>query len=46
MKCWLKYMVNEGKAKKNILTKSGIEFFHSKNDFKKNIYKNIAKKKL
>ena len=31
---------------KNVLTKSESEFFHSKNDFKKNIYKNIAKKKL
>ncbi len=31
---------------KNILTKSEIEFFHSKNSFKKNIYKNIVKKKL
>ncbi len=33
-------------AQKTILTKSESEFFHSKNDFKKNIYKNIAKKKL
>lgn len=31
---------------KNVLTKSESEFFHSKNDFKKNIYKNISKKKL
>lgn len=31
---------------KNILTKSEMEFFHSKHDFKKNVYKNIAKKKL
>ncbi|MBE5865921.1 MAG: hypothetical protein E7292_06895 [Lachnospiraceae bacterium] len=36
----------EAIAKKNVLTKSESEFFHSKNDFKKNIYKNIAKKKL
>ena len=33
-------------AQKTVLTKSESEFFHSKNDFKKNIYKNIAKKKL
>ena len=31
---------------KNILTKSEMEFFHSKHDFKKNVYKNIARKKL
>lgn len=36
----------EAIAQKNVLTKSESEFFHSKNDFKKNIYKNIAKKKL
>lgn len=36
----------EAIAQKNLLTKSKSEFFHSKNDFKKNIYKNIAKKKL
>lgn len=36
----------EAIAQKNVLTKSEIEFFHSKNDFKKNIYKNISKKKL
>ena len=36
----------EAIAQKNILTKSEREFFHSKRDFKKNIYKNIAKKKL
>lgn len=36
----------EAISKKNILTKSETEFFHSKNDFKKNIYKNISKKKL
>jgi len=36
----------EAIAQKNILTKSEIEFFHSKNDFKKNIYKNIVKKKM
>ena len=33
-------------AQKNVLTKSESEFFHSKNEFKKNIYKNIVKKKL
>lgn len=36
----------EAIAQKNVLTKSEREFFYSKNDFKKNIYKNIAKKKL
>ncbi|MBD5472930.1 MAG: DUF3800 domain-containing protein [Lachnospiraceae bacterium] len=36
----------EAIAQKNVLTKSEIEFFHSKHDFKKNIYKNIVKKKL
>ena len=36
----------EAIAQKNVLTKSECEFFHSKNEFKKNIYKNIAKKKL
>ena len=36
----------EAIAQKNVLTKSESEFFYSKNDFKKNIYKNIAKKKL
>lgn len=36
----------EAIAQKDILTKSEKEFVHSKNDFKKNIYKNIAKKKL
>ena len=36
----------EAIGQKDILTKSEKEFFHSKNDFKKNIYKNIAKKKL
>ena len=36
----------EAIEQKNVLTKSEIEFFHSKNAFKKNIYKNIAKKKL
>ena len=36
----------EAIAQKNVLTKSESEFFHSKNEFKKNIYKNIAKKKL
>lgn len=36
----------EAIAQKSVLTKSEMEFFHSKNEFKKNIYKNIAKKKL
>ena len=36
----------EAIAQKNVLTKSESEFFHSKSDFMKNIYKNIAKKKL
>lgn len=36
----------EAVAKKNALTKSEVEFFHSKRDFNKNIYKNIEKKKL
>lgn len=36
----------EAIAQKNVLTKSEIDFFHSKRDFKKNIYKNIVKKKL
>ena len=36
----------EAIAQKNVLTKSEVEFFHSKHDFRKNIYKNIAKKKL
>lgn len=36
----------EAIAQKNVLIKSESEFFHSKNEFKKNIYKNIAKKKL
>jgi len=36
----------EAIAYKNVLTKSESEFFHSKNEFKKNIYKNIVKKKL
>ena len=36
----------EAIAQKNVLTKSETEFFHSKTDFKKNIYKNIVKKKL
>ena len=36
----------EAIGQKDILTKSEKEFFHSKNDFKKNIHKNIAKKKL
>ncbi len=36
----------EAIAHKSIMTKSEIEFFHSKNAFKKNIYKNIEKKKL
>lgn len=36
----------EAIAQKSVLTKSEKEFFHSKNDFKKNIYKNIVKKKI
>ena len=36
----------EAIAQKNVLTKSEVEFFHSKNAFKKNIYKNIVKKRL
>ena len=36
----------EAIAQKSVLSKSESEFFHSKKDFKKNIYKNIAKKKL
>jgi len=36
----------EAIAQKTVLTKSESEFFHSKRDFTKNIYKNIAKKKL
>lgn len=36
----------EAIAQKKVLTKSENDFFHSKNDFRKNIYKNIAKKKL
>lgn len=36
----------EAISQKNVLTKSESEFFHSKRDFNKNIYKNIAKKKL
>ncbi len=36
----------EAIAQKIVLTKSESEFFHSKRDCIKNIYKNIAKKKL
>ena len=36
----------EAIAQKKVLTKSEVEFFHSKNAFKKNIYKNIVKKKI
>ena len=36
----------EAIAQKSILTKSEVEFFHSKNAFKKNIYKNIVKKRI
>ena len=36
----------EAIGQKTTLTKSELEFFHSKNDFKKNIYKNIVKKRL
>ena len=34
------------KAKRNMLSKSELEFFHSARDFKKNIYKYIEQKKL
>ena len=34
------------KAEKNALSKSELEFFHSAHDFKKNLYKQIEKKKL
>lgn len=36
----------EAIGQKSSLTKSETEFFHSKNDFKKNIYKNIVRKRL
>ncbi len=36
----------EAIAQKNVLTNSENEFFHSKREFKKNIYKNIARKKF
>lgn len=36
----------EAIAQKTVLTKSESDFFHSKSDFKKNIYKNIVKKRL
>lgn len=36
----------ESIAHKEVLSKSETEFFNSRNDFKKNIYKNIIKKKL
>ena len=36
----------EAIAQKVVLTKSEVEFFHSKSDFKKNIYKNIVKKRV
>ncbi len=36
----------EAIAQKKVLTKSENEFFHSKRDFYKNIYRNISKKKL
>ena len=36
----------EAIAHKVVLTKSEAEFFHSKSEFKKNIYKNIVRKKL
>ena len=40
-------VINQGEcAEKTKLTKSEVEFFHSKNAFKKNIYKNIVKKRL
>ena len=34
------------KAERNALSKSELEFFHSAHDFKKNLYKQLAKKKL
>ena len=34
------------KAERNALSKSELEFFHSARDFKKNLYKYLAKKKL
>ena len=36
----------EAIGQKEVLTKSEIEFFHSKNEFRKNIYKNIVKKRI
>lgn len=36
----------EAIAQKVVLTKSEVEFFHSKSAFKKNIYKNIVKKRV
>ena len=36
----------EAITQKSVLTKSEMDFFHSEHDFKKNIYKNISKKKL
>lgn len=36
----------EAIAQKTVLTKSEADFFHSKSDFKKNVYKNIVKKRL
>ena len=36
----------EAIAQKAVLTKSESEFFHSRADFKKNIYKNIVRKRL
>ena len=34
------------KAERNMLSKSELEFFHSAHDFKKNLYKQLEKKKL
>lgn len=36
----------EAIGQKSTLTKSENDFFHSKNEFRKNIYKNIVKKRL
>lgn len=36
----------EAIGQKEVLTKSEIEFFYSKNEFRKNIYKNIVKKRI
>ena len=38
--------LTKDKAERNEFTKSESEFFHSPHDFKKNLYKQLAKKKL